>query len=107
MNGIIKLFVILVIVGTLISFGSLLFTFHKWIFVSHIIGPIQYVITHQRGYEKALIQITKGVFSLTAMIFIELGVLRLVFPSYFKNIFNWYKSAIFYPFKASFIFLKK
>lgn len=107
MNGIIKLFVILVIVGTLISFGSLLFTFHKWIFVSHIIGPIQYVITHQRGYEKALIQITKGVFSLTAMIFIELGVLRLVFPSYFKNLFNWYKKAIFYPFKLLINFFGK
>lgn len=106
MNGTIKLFVILVITGFLISFGSALMIFHKWIFVSHIVEPTKYVFTHHRGYEKALIQITKGVFSLTFMIFIELGVLRLIFPSYFKNIFNWYKSAIFYPFKASFIFLK-
>lgn len=100
MEGIIKLFAILIIVGTLIATGNVLFVFHKWIFVSHIIEPIKYVVTHHQGYKTALIQVSKGVVSLVVMLFIELGLLRLIFPSYFKAIFNAYKNAIFYPFRA-------
>ena len=105
MEGIIKLFAILIIVGALTTTGSVLIVFHKWIFVSHIIEPIKYVVTHHQGYKTALIQVSKGVISLVVMLFIELGLLRLIFPSYFKAIFNAYKNAIFYPFRATFRFL--
>lgn len=95
---IIKVFIILFIIGLILAFANGFVALHGILLIKMKTAILELIHQSRPNSFIVVLELFAYVFFFLLMLFIELGVLRLIMPRIFKKIFSLYLKALGYPF---------